>query len=549
MKIKPEIFVCYLLLATMMLLSGGFGCWKKAELQVVNPTKYLDVPEGQQAEIWELIRIKGEVAGYRNTVLSRLTEDGETVYKVSQEEVISSNRLGERITGSFRMVVQQKRDGTFLMGDKTESLSDQSMVTMFRPDDESPEKMLRRAGTWAINSATGNEEANTDPSDKTLPWKPGTLGPFTMQFSLWDKPLAPSEQRTFEYFDLLLEQPVTVELVAGQIESLLYNNRETNLLPVVATTRIGGNAIVAQLSMDANGNIVKTTLNLNESIPMEISLSTQEKAMSAKENAGQVNLNLFALVRVQGVLPQPRKTQKVEFRLHRINQDGQSGSSPAFATIFPTTAFQTVKAIDENTLDVTVTASSPKALTALTGSVIPSAPAETTVPGDLLRNEWIQFDSEQIDILVEEATASNYPSWETASELERFVAQKLQRVSYKYSFASAAEVAETLQGDSAGYSVLLAAIARAKNIPARVAAGLVYTDTNTNEGVMVPHFWTELFLDGHWHPFDATTDQDGADASRIVLVRSNLADESLPALVAKILPLLGHLQVTIKTGD
>jgi hypothetical protein len=62
---------------------------------------------------------------------------------------------------------------------------------------------------------------------------------------------------------------------------------------------------------------------------------------------------------------------------------------------------------------------------------------------------------------------------------------------------------------------------------------------------MIPHFWTEMHIDGHWHSFDATTGQGGADASRIVLTRANLADESLPAIVAKTLPLIGHLQVTI----
>ena len=542
MKKTPVLSACCLLLATLLLPCGS-GCWKKPELHIVNPTKFLDVQEGKQAEIWELIRIKGEVAGYRHTIVSRFTDESETVYKVTQENVISANRLGEPVIGSFMFVTQQKRDGTFLLGDKTETLSGQSMVTMFRPDEE-PGNMLRRAGTWAFNPEAGDEEPNADPSDTTLPWKPGTLGPFATQFSLWDKPLAPGEHRTMEYFDLTLEQIVTVELAAGNIESILYNNRDTNLLPVVETTRNGENAIVAQLWVDANGNIVKTSLNTP--IPMEITLSTQEKAMSAKENAGQVNLNLFAIIRVQGTIPHPRTTQKVEFRLYRVNSDGQRGLTPEFSSLFPTTAFQTVKAVDENMLDVSVTASSPSALSALYGSVIPSAPKETTMPGDLLRNEWIQSDSEQITAFSTEATENNNRSWEMAAELERFVAQKLQRVSYKHSFASAAEVAETLQGDSAGYAVLLAAIARAKNIPARIVAGLVYTDTSTNEGVMIPHFWTEMYIEGHWHPFDATADQSGADASRIVLARSNLADESLPALVSKTLPLLGHLQVTIK---
>jgi hypothetical protein len=546
MKTKPVLFA-YCLLMTAMMLPGCSGCWKKTELQVVNPTRYLEVQDDQQAEIWELIRIKGEVAGYRHTMVTRSTEDGETIYKMTQEDVISANRLGEPMTGRIEMIVQQKRDGTFLLGDKTESLSGQSMVTMFRPD-ESSSTMLRRAGTWAFNPETGDEEANADPRDKTLPWKPGTLGPFGKQFSLWEKPLAPGEQRTIEYFDLMFEQIVTVEMAAGKIESLLYNNRETHLLPVVETTRIGSYVIISQFWMDANGNIVRTTLNTP--IPMEIALSTQERAMSAKENAGRVNLKLLALVRVRGTIPQPRMSQQIAFRLHRINPEGQSGSQPAFADLFPTTAFQTVNVVDENTLDVTVTASSPTALMALTGSVLPSAAKEPPVPADLQRNEWIQSDSEQIAKLAAEATESTSRSWEVAAELECYVSQKLQRVSYQQAFASAAEVAETLQGDSAGYAVLLAAMARVQGIPARVVAGLVYTNTNTNEGVMVPHFWTEMSIDGHWHSFDATTGQGGADASRIVLARSNLTDESLPALVAKTLPLLGHLQVTIKgTGN
>ena len=528
---------CYLLMA-VLLLSGCSGCWKKPELQVINPTKYLEVQDDQRAEIWEMIRIKGEVAGYRHTVVTRFIEEGETIYQVSQEDVISANRLGEKSTGRIETIVQQKRDGTFLMGNKIENFSDQPMVTVIAPDETSSGNMVRHAAAVSIDPASGEEITNFDPAKKTLSWKPGTLGPFGKQFSLWDQPLKPGEQRTIEYFDLTLEQMVTVELVAGKIEPLLYNNVKTNLLPVAETTRIGEITILSHHWMDANGNIVRTTLT--EPLPMEFSLSTQEKVMSAFENAGKVNLNLFAIVRVQDVIPQPRATYKVEFRLHRINSAGTG-----FATLFPTTAFQSVQKVDENTLDITVTASSPEAMTALHGHVVPQAPKETTDPKDLLCNEWIQSDSDKIVALAGQATEQTYLSREMAVDLERYVSQILRRVSYQHSFASAAEVAETLQGDSAGYAVLLAAIARVKKIPARVVVGLVYTKTKTNEGVLVPHFWTELYLDGHWHPFDATIGQGGADASRLVLARSNLADESLPVLAAKILPLLGQLQVTI----
>ncbi len=544
MKAKSVLFA-FGLLMVMLMLPGCSGCWKKPEQAVVNPTHYLDVADDQPAEIWELITIKGETAGYRHTTIGRFSEEGETVYQVSQEDVISANRLGEQITGRVKTVVQQKRDGTFLRGEKTESLSGNPMVTVFLPDEASGE-MRRQASTIMVDPDTGEEIPNADPSDKTMPWKSGTPGPFGKLFSLWDKPLEPGEKRTVDYFDLTLERMVSVELTAGKVEPLLYNNIETYLLPVVEVTKIGDYSITSHLWLDANGNIVKTSLS--EPAPMEILLSTPSKVKDAFENAGKVNLNLYALVRVQGVIPQPRSTRKVVFRLYRVNQDKES--KPAdFAAMIPVTAFQSVTPVDENTLDVTVTASSPETLKAIYGSVVPPAPKESTVAGDLQRNEWLQSDSGKIVELAAAASERNYPPWEVAVDLERFVSQKMQRISYQHSFASAAEAAETLQGDSAGYAVLLAAVARAKKIPSRVVAGLVYSNTNTTEGVMVPHFWTELYLDGHWHPFDATTALGGADASRVVLARSNLADESLPALVAKALPLIGRLQVSITSAE
>ena len=540
MKPQSVLFACCLLIAALMLTTCS-GCWKKPELQTVNQTKFLDVQDGQQAEMWELIRIKNEIAGYRHTIVERFAEGDETIYQVTQESVISANRLGEHSTGSIITKVQQKRDGTFLRGEKTENLSGQPMVTIFQLD-ETLGIMIRKATTVTIDPVSGEETPNADPADKSFPWKPGTLSEFGFLFSLWEKPLSPDEKRTIEYFDLTLEQMVTVELAAGKVEPLLYNSVETYLLPVIETTRIGDVAITSHLWVDADGNIIRATLT--EPLPMEILLSTKEKVMSAFENAGKVNLNLFALVRVQGNIPQPRTTRKVEFRLHRINANGTG-----FTDWFPATAFQKVEAVNGDTLQVTVTASSPEAMSALYNSVIPPAQQETTVPGDLQRNEWVQSDSAKVIALANESTERKSPRWDVAADLERFVSQKMRRVSYQHSFASAAEVAETLQGDSSGYAVLLAALARAKNIPSRVVVGLVFTNTNSNEGVFVPHFWTELHIDGHWHPFDATVGQTagtgGADASRIVLARSNLADESLPALAAKTIPLLGHLQVTV----
>jgi transglutaminase-like putative cysteine protease len=78
---------------------------------------------------------------------------------------------------------------------------------------------------------------------------------------------------------------------------------------------------------------------------------------------------------------------------------------------------------------------------------------------------------------------------------------------------SAREVLRTMRGDCNEHAVLLAALARAAGIPARVAAGAVYLDDG-----FYYHAWTELWLDGRWISADPVFDQMPADATHVKLL-------------------------------
>ena len=52
-----------------------------------------------------------------------------------------------------------------------------------------------------------------------------------------------------------------------------------------------------------------------------------------------------------------------------------------------------------------------------------------------------------------------------ACRLEKLVRDKMQAQDFSQAFATAAEVAETLQGDCTEHAVLLAALCRAREIP------------------------------------------------------------------------------------
>lgn len=71
-------------------------------------------------------------------------------------------------------------------------------------------------------------------------------------------------------------------------------------------------------------------------------------------------------------------------------------------------------------------------------------------------------------------------------------------------YGSAAEALRTRSGDCTEYAVLLAALARAKGIPSRIAYGLVYADRfSGKKDVFSPHAWVQVWTGARWQSYDA----------------------------------------------
>ena len=111
--------------------------------------------------------------------------------------------------------------------------------------------------------------------------------------------------------------------------------------------------------------------------------------------------------------------------------------------------------------------------------------------------------------------------------MEKYVRDKLEKKNFSTALASAAEVAEKLEGDCTEHAVLLAAMLRAKQIPSRVAVGIVYVELNKQPS-FGGHMWTEAWLDDKWVPLDATLGRGGTHAGHIKLGDSSFADKMPP---------------------
>jgi len=109
-------------------------------------------------------------------------------------------------------------------------------------------------------------------------------------------------------------------------------------------------------------------------------------------------------------------------------------------------------------------------------------------------------------------------------------------------FGRASEVARSREGDCTEHAVLLAALCRARGIPARVAMGLVHSEA---AGGFAYHMWTECWLGGRWMPLDATLGQGGIGAAHLKLGHSSLDGAAAIGSLLPSLRVVGGLSIRV----
>ena len=146
----------------------------------------------------------------------------------------------------------------------------------------------------------------------------------------------------------------------------------------------------------------------------------------------------------------------------------------------------------------------------------------------------------------EAATGDATALWDIALRMESYVHDNLKKKNFSTALATAAEVAESLEGDCTEHACLLAAMCRVKKIPSRVVVGFVYAERLEAFG---GHMWTEVFINGKWIPLDATLGMGGIGAAHIKLADSGFQDGDT-APTASFLPILrviGNMGLKVKT--
>jgi hypothetical protein len=282
---------------------------------------------------------------------------------------------------------------------------------------------------------------------------------------------------------------------------------------------------------DRTGDALKTRM---DAFRMESYRVTKAEALEKIEGSG-FDLGRDLAVRLATPPPErfesnPHATKQVRYRVQL------EGGDPA--GVFVSGPTQRIKSFDPHTAEVTVYAIRPDQPG---GNA--DAPDDPPTADDRGPNNLIQSDHPKIAAMAREAAGDEKDPWQTALKLEQFVHRLIKKKDFSQVFATAAEVAENPVGDCTEHAVLLAALCRARGIPARTAIGLVYVPGTQSFGY---HMWTEVCLGKRWIPIDAVLAKGGIGAAHLKLAHTNLKGASAYSSFLPVIQVAGRLKIEIE---
>jgi transglutaminase-like putative cysteine protease len=489
-------------------------------------------PDGQVLEeFWEVHRLQGSRVGVAHTILSRVQQGGQTLLRVRNLTRTQLHRAGMPTRQEMEITSWETPDGRWV-GFESRVASPAPASGAAKGAGGASDKRGSSAGVLVTRGTVRGQELELvtqtlgHQQTRTLPWQPDWGGPFAVDQALRRQPMQPGEQRTVWGLVPVVHVPAATDLKAHGYESVELPGGAQRLLKVEAVTRLGNQAIVSQLWLDAQGRTLRSWI---PAIEQEIVRTTREDAMRPTDER-PLDLLAASVVRLTGDRTPSPQARKIVYRARRT--DGP------IRGLFSEGAGQHVRHIDEQTAELHVELVTPETPPAQPATAAPRP------PGDAERqpSSFVQSDDPQIVAMARQAAGRETDPWRVACALERFVAEAVRNTDFSQAFATAAEVARTLEGDCTEHAVLLAALCRARQIPARVAFGLVYYPPLRG---FAYHMWTEVWIGNRWLPLDGTLGQGRVGPDHLKLGDSNLAGEAALADLLGIVSVFGRLELEI----
>jgi transglutaminase superfamily protein len=485
--------------------------------------------QGHPRETWDALYLAGVKVGYCRTRLSEIVEDDQKLTRIDSTSSLTVNRAAQRTEHTIVSTSVETPTGQ-LMRFHTR-LQSGSTPTDF-------------SGYVDGNELVVETETSGKATTSRQPWPAGAGGFLAMEQSLLRQPMVPGERRVVTGLLAVVNQPIAIELTAEKVESAKLLEHSEDLLRIECRAQLpDGTSVAERLWANRNGTILKRRIEALHQVTYRV---TKERALE-EIGPARFDLMLDTTVPADRALVDPHGTRRIRYRVHLKTNDP--------AQVFARGNTQEVVPLDPHTAEIVVRAVRPHAAldkdsaTGNNGSQSVANPVErpdskSRMPteDDREPNNLIQSDNPKIVTMARSILPRETDPWEIAVQIERIVKKHIRRTDYSQAFASAADVVEQGEGDCTEHAVLLAALCRARGIPARVAIGLVYVPAAQGFGY---HMWNEVWIDGAWIPLDATLARGGIGAAHLKLTDSSLKGTSAFSTFLAVAQVIGQLKIEV----
>lgn len=464
-------------------------------------------------DVWDVMYLGNSKIGSMHTQVQPIEGGAGNQLKLTLESLLRVSRAGQATTQRIAVTSRETFDGEML----------DFIATIYEGENKTEVTGTRLLDDLVIQVTQPNGQS----SRNNIPWKREYRGPFALEQELLRQPLNAGERRVIPFLSVPLFRLAKLSIQGGEKQKVVLLDGSTQELQEISITiLLDENPVMESIAwVDTNGETLKSAALGLQVITYR---STQSSA-EAVNSAAQADLLKATSVPLPPGTPNLHLANSLTYNV-RCSKDPLK--------LFPTRTNQTVRSAVALECDITVYSVTPQ-------SDLPEALRQQDSPteADLNPSPMIQSTDPLIVDMAHQVLPEETDPWKLALALERYVHDKIERKDFSRAFATAAEVAKTPRGDCTEHGVLLAALLRARKIPARIASGLVYVDSA--EGPMMGyHLWNEAYIGDRWIPLDAVLGRGGIGPGHIKVMDTSLTDQNPYVALLPVLQVLGDLKIT-----
>jgi transglutaminase-like putative cysteine protease len=438
-----------------------------------------------------------------------------------------------RSTSELQLTVRRERDTvTMRMETGTDESADGKVTGVFMRQYLGKQQQVVVTGTVEGNQLHVQVDGGSR-LDKRIPWDDRVIGMYRQEMLFKERAMKPGDTVKYLSYEPEITSVVGVQATAKDFEDVEVLGAKRRLLRVdsvpdkIKTGKGEYQLPTMSAWLDRDYHTVRSQVEMSGLGRLVVYRT--DKSTAKRPVVGGRLASINSLVPINRRIPRAYDTESAVYRITVKDDD-----DPASAFVHD--ARQQVRNVRGHTFELHVLASRD----------LP-APVDAKEPGaEYLKScYFINCDNADVRTRTRRAVGNETDPWKKALRIERYVYENIDKKNFTEAFATADEVARTMEGDCTEHSMLSAAMCRAAGIPSRTALGLVYVDHKMKGPVMAFHMWTEVWVDGQWVPIDATLGRGYVGAAHLKITDHSWYDiQSLTPLLP-VLRVLGKLSIEV----